>query len=200
MTEPVHKEKCSLLLCPGDHNFQLENNETLIKLLQKIGFIAQPINISNNTQPVFSEYRHYFYTGERYLDFINYLGCAPTIQFEASEDTGLENEDFCFIKLHFYDTATLLHDDKLKRKPLCPLCNKPADNWQQEITATTITCDKCLRTSVIETYNWRKFAGFACLFIEITDIFPKEATPQPALLNLLEADTGIPWQYFYRCR
>jgi hypothetical protein len=43
-------------------------------------------------------------------------------------------------------------------------------------------------------------AGYARLFIEITDIFPKEAIPQQLLLDKLSAIARTDWQYFYSCR
>jgi len=43
-------------------------------------------------------------------------------------------------------------------------------------------------------------AGYAQLFIEITDIFPKEAIPQQLLLDKLSDITNVDWQYFYSCQ
>jgi hypothetical protein len=61
-------------------------------------------------------------------------------------------------------------------------------------------CDQCQTRSTIEEFNWRKMAGYARLFIEITDIFPKEAIPQQLLLNILSATFNADWQYFYACQ
>lgn len=52
-------------------------------------------------------------------------------------------------------------------------------------------------TSVPWLYNWRKSAGFARFFIEITEIYPKEAIPQPGLLSALETMSDERWKYFY---
>jgi hypothetical protein len=43
-------------------------------------------------------------------------------------------------------------------------------------------------------------AGYAQLFIEITDIFPREAIPQQILLDKLASITDVEWLYFYSCR
>jgi hypothetical protein len=111
------------------------------------------------------------------------MGCAPSIQFEASED----GEDFCFIKLHQYEKAKLIYSQTQSRAPHCPACQKPVKDWQHSKTETTISCNLCHTSAGIEKFNWRKMAGFARLFIEITDIFPKEAIPQQMLLDKLAA-------------
>jgi len=160
--------------------------------LQKIGFISQKINPE--------EAENIFFTGNKYLEYIAYMGCAPSIQFEASPNNSDNNSDFCFVKIHNYKAARLIHSKKQARAPHCPNCKKPVKNWQQDISSTTIHCDLCHSTSSIEAFNWRKMAGYAQLFIEITDIFPKEAIPQQLLLDKLSNITNTGWQYFYSCQ
>ena len=179
--------QCSLYLCPDQHDFMPDDILSFISALQNINFISQPINTK------VSDYR--FFTGNSFLDFIAYMGCAPAIQFEASENSSA----FCFIKIHHYESAQLIYNQKQARAPHCPQCNKPVSNWQQNKISTTIPCDHCHTTFNIENFNWRKMAGYAQLFIEITDIFPKEAIPQQLLLDKLLSITNIDWQYFYSC-
>lgn len=180
--------KCSLYLVPEQPDYTVEDLSGFITALQDIGLISHKINRQDND--------NHYYSGERFLDYIAYMGCAPSIQFEAGGD----NEDFCFIKLHQYQKAKLIYSRTQSRSPHCPACQKPVKDWQHSKTETTISCDHCHSTAGIEKFNWRKMAGFARLFIEITDIFPKEAIPQQMLLDKLAAKLGVDWAYFYACQ
>ncbi len=183
---PQSFAQCSLYLHPA-HNFTAENIPSLVTELQKINFISQAVTEQDN---------HNYFTGDKYLDYIAYMGCAPSIQFAASKN----NRNFCLIKIHHYATAKLIHSKTQVKPPQCPHCNKPVKNWQQNKTSTTVHCDLCHSRSSIEAFNWRKMAGYAQLFIEITDIFPKEAIPQQLLLDKLSNITNTDWQYFYSCQ
>jgi len=179
--------QCSLHLHPEQARFVVTDLPAFIHALQEIGLIAQKIDAQKNM---------HYYVGNRYLDYIAYMGCAPSIQFEASDN----NENFCLIKIQQHTKAELIHNQKQSRAPHCPNCNKPVNNWQATKTDSTIHCEQCNTTSDIEKFNWRKMAGYARLFIEITDIFPKEAIPQQLLLDKLSKITGADWQYFYGCQ
>ncbi len=154
--------------------------------LQNIGLIAEAI----------SERKDSYYAGARFLDYIAYMGCSPAIQFEASDISN----NFCHIKIHQYDSAKLIVSRIQTRAPHCPHCRKPVKNWLNTKTEITIRCDLCNTTANIGDFNWRKMAGYAQLFIEITDIFPKEAIPQQILLDKLGEIFDTDWQYFYSCQ
>ncbi len=174
-------EQCSLYLHP-ENNLTLKTS-SLISELEKIGLIAKPIN------------EKHFYIGENYLNYIAYMGCAPAIKFEANDN----NESFCFIKIHHYEQKKLIVSKTQKKTPQCPECKKPVKNWEKIITDRSLFCKICNSTAHIEEYNWRKMGGFAQQFIEITDVFPKEAIPQPSLLGKLYNITESNWSYFYSC-
>ncbi|HHJ35259.1 MAG TPA: hypothetical protein ENJ87_05805 [Gammaproteobacteria bacterium] len=179
--------RCSLLLHPDSRHYTSDDTHTLVTALQKAGFISQAVNRPDDLV---------YYTGDRYLDHITYLGCSPAIQFEDDSD----NKNFCGIKIHHHESARLIFDQKHPVVPRCPTCKKPVKNWQESQMGSMIRCDLCNNTSPVEAFNWRKMAGYARLFIEISDIFPKEAIPQPAFLNILADITHEEWSYFYRCR
>ena len=187
ISNSISNSKCSLFLHPVAHNFFLEDIQAFTASLQKISLISHTIN---------EEDTHDYFTGDKYLDYIAYMGCAPTIQFEASES----NLGFCFIKIHNDETAKLIHSQQQAKAPLCPNCKKPAKNWQHKRTETIIKCTQCGKTINIDDFNWRKMAGYARLFIEISDIYPKEALPQQSLLDKLADITGAEWSYFYSCQ
>ena len=78
--------QCSLFLHPEQHDFSVHDMAYFISALQQTGFILRKID------PQETDLR--FFTGDKYLDYIAYMGCAPSIQFEADENS----ENFCFIK------------------------------------------------------------------------------------------------------
>lgn len=182
--------QCSLYLCPAQHDFTLGNIESFIAELKSIQLITKAINKQNNT----------YYIGENYLDYIAYMGCAPNIQFEADPNSSDNDETFCQINIHQYGTAQLIVSQHQTVTPLCPHCKKPVKDWKDNKTASSIQCTLCSNTTNIDNFNWRKMAGFAQLFIEVTDIFPKEAIPQQLLLGKLADIAGIEWLYFYTCK
>jgi len=185
---PSTHGKGSLYLCPQQPDFNLSDTSSLVTALKEIGLISHKINPQESSQ-------HYYFTGDKYLDYIAYMGCAPSIQFEAGEN----DADFCAIGLHRYETAQLIHSQAPSRAPHCPVCHKPVKDWQQHRTGSTISCTHCHTSSQIEKFNWRKMAGYARLFIEITDIFPKEAIPQQVLMEKLSSISKTGWLYFYSC-
>ena len=181
-------DRCSLYLSPEQHDFSAEDITSLLAALQEIDFIADRIDTKKTDD-------HYF-TGKKFLDYIAYMGCAPAIQFEADE----HKDKFCFIKIHQLEKPMLIHSQVQAKAPHCPGCNKPVKNWQQSKTETQIFCERCNTSFNIAEFNWRKMAGVARLFIEITDVFPKEVIPQQLLLDKLANITDVKWLYFYSCR
>jgi len=177
-----------MYLCPAQHDFKIDNLLSFVEKIRDIKFISKKIETlqANNN----------YMTGDSFLEYISYMGCSPAIQFEPDEN----NKEFCHIKIHQYETAKLIVSNKQARAPHCPVCEKPVKNWQQKKSDAGIYCDHCNNSSNIEAFNWRKMAGYAQLYIEITDIFPKEAVPQQTLLDKLTAITNVKWLYFYCCR
>lgn len=179
--------QCSLFLYPGQHSFKVDKLSSLVSALQDIEFASSQIKPEASTT---------LYTGKRFLDYIAYMGCSPAIQFEASAT----NDNFCHIKIHQYDSARLIVSEKQSRSPHCPNCSKPVKNWRDQQTDRQISCNQCHNIANKEAFNWRKMAGYGLLFIEITDIFPKEAIPQQVLLDKLKQKFSVEWQYFYACK
>ncbi len=177
---------CALYLCPGQQDFTLRDISTFVTQLQQNGLISEAITERENS----------FFAGQRFLDYVAYMGCSPAIQFEASDTS----KNFCHIKIHQYDTAKLIVSQKQSRAPHCPNCNRPVKDWLHNKTEETIRCNLCNTTANIGDFNWRKMAGYARVFIEITDIFPKEAIPQQILLDKLTGICKTDWLYFYSCQ
>jgi len=49
----------------------------------------------------------------------------------------------------------------------------------------------------MESIRWTKHAGFARIFIEISNVFPGEAIPVDELLNTLGEMGAGDWNFFY---
>ena len=183
--------ECSLFLSPLDAGFHIDEAHTFISSLQETGLIASAIDDQANS----------FYSGERFLEHIAYMGCSPAIQFEASDDS----DSFCHIRLHQYDRPVLIASKKQSRPPQCPRCQKPVRSFDlqqqgEQDTPVRISCESCGEASPTDDFNWRKMGGCARTLIEVTDIFPKEAIPQQSLLDKLGSITQTDWHYFYSCR
>jgi len=189
VTKPL--SDASLILHPDDTLWRPEQSETVISALQQEKFIGNKIQDKN----------HSFYVGDKFLEQIAFMGCAPHIEFIANED----KQKFCFVHIINSPSPQLFYSTKQARSPHCPICKKVEKNWQQAATEqsaeqSTIHCNQCNNTSPIETFNWRKSAGYAQFFIEICDIYPREAIPQSAFLESLTNIHDTDWNYFYYCR
>lgn len=180
---------CSLYLHPVLSDFNFSDLASFINELNAIKLTGQPLENKSAGE-------NSFYIGQSYLDYIAYMGCSPAIQFEARDN----DSRFCYIKIHQYKAARLINNKTQNRAPHCPHCKQAIKNWQQHLTATSIRCDLCDTRSALEKFNWRKNGAYAQLFIEVTDIFPKEAIPQKLLLDKLASASGTDWQYFYSCK
>lgn len=183
---------CSLYLQPSTTDTIA--SDVLVDALRTTGLVGDSLEATQDRR---------YLTGENYLELINYLGCSPNISFEPGvNDAATENKGFCHINILQFDMPRLILCQSQPRKPQCPSCKRPVSSWPAGSApdTPTITCDNCHTETATERYNWRKSAGFARSFIEISDIFPREAVPQPVLLDKLESATGISWQYFYACR
>jgi len=185
VTKPL--ANASLILYPSDTLWQPEKSESVINNLQQTQFIGDKIQNKN----------HSFYVGDKFLEQIAFMGCAPHIEFVANE----ENSKFCFIHLINLPTPQLFYSTKQARAPHCPVCKKAEKNWQQTLSdQSVIHCQQCNNTSPVETFNWRKSAGYARFFIEICNIYPREAIPQQSFLDSLKILHPVDWHYFYYCQ
>lgn len=177
--------QCSLYLCPRQHDYLPGDIPSFITALQEIAFLSHDIPAEGNG----------YFTGDKFLDYIAYMGCSPAIQFEP----GTDSNNYCHIKIHHYKSAHLIYSKTQTKIPNCLNCRKPLADWPKNNSATMINCSHCHTDLPLQQLNWRKMAGYARLFLEITDIFPKEAIPQQTLLDKLSEITGTDWQYFYSC-
>ena len=178
---PLQHANASLALKPAETNTRTDLS-AVIRACQQTGLTGAPLD---------SRADHYF-AGERFLDLITFLGCSPHVALQPEAGKGT----FTHIVIHQHGHPVLFYGPHT-RPPRCPHCGKANSGWREHTASQTIPCPHCRQTAGAECYNWRKTAGVARTLIEITDIYPGEALPQPALLTSLQQHTGVEWDYFY---
>jgi len=172
----------SLIICSEDPNWFPDDINKITTSLRNAGFIAG--NIPDRDES--------YFVGDNFLEQIAFLGCSPNINLTPQDNP----DKFCFIRLitsQKISTFTSQHS----HAPLCPHCKKAEKNWSDHITASSLQCTACGQSAKPWLYNWRKSAGFGRFFIEVTEIYPQEAIPQPGLLSTLEQNHNTSWTYFY---
>jgi hypothetical protein len=179
-----------LVICPSDPAWTPPDRDGLETLLQSLRFLGKPC-----------PGRHAYWTGEHFLDLIAFMGCSPGVRLEPEAD----NEDYCYINLACGLRETEFHAGEHVSTPRCPQCGAPFNDWQAAIgnvrqsgTSAPWTCAACGHRAAPWAYRWRKSAGFGRCFIEINNIFPREAIPQQQLLDTLNSHYRVNWRYFYQ--
>lgn len=181
----------SLVLHARDPAFVPASVVEIEQVLRQLGLIGQAWG--DNRQ-------HRYLIGERFLQLVTFLGCAPTIELEPSVNGDAE---FCHVGLSdIYSTPRFMADSQ-GVLPRCPHCRKRYVDWQSAIqswqsdAACQIQCPSCQKSLSPMELDWRQSAGFGHFFISIFNIYPREAIPTEALLIALHKATNQPWNYFY---
>lgn len=177
---PQQHRNASLALKPVDAQANCEQ-AAIIELCRHNGLAGEAIAGKSG---------HYL-AGERFLDWISFLGCSPEIHFQQQDD-----RHFTYLVFHHHEHPMLYHG-AYSRPPHCPYCNKSMQDWRDRQAQTQWHCRHCGQQSSAFDWHWRKTAGFARCLIEITDIYPREALPQTLLLQQLADLTAEKWDYFY---
>lgn len=174
----------SLLLFPRSPAWHPQRIDTFSEHLSVLGLAGDSIDATRR------------YAGERLLDYITFMGCAPSIRFAPD----ITSDKYTHFRLHSFANITAMIGDHA-RAPSCPHCRKALDSWKTLPRVfkknTAWRCGHCGESSAPWMYQWRRSAGFARVFIEITDIYPKEALPQQALFDALNPIGDIGWDYCY---
>ncbi len=170
-----------LVLYPQDHRWT-DKKRLLNKKLKEIAFIGDEIE------------KNHFYTGERFLNLLSFMGCSPHIQIDF--DPQNPQKAFCSIKHQSSIEPLLLHSQKM-RPPKCPYCKKAVNNWQDYRNNQSFACPHCQQGIQLATLNWKEQGGFAATMLIIDNIYPQEAQPTPELLSGLQAVSLCNWQHFF---
>ena len=183
-------ENARLVLCPVDPGWVPGNSHDLQQLLQSIQLIGEPFNGEMH-----------FLAGNSFLDLIAFMGCAPDIELEPGDD----GRAFCHVHLVVATAGIEFHGGEHSHAPRCPRCRSAVNDWRNRVSDwrgeaadTCWSCRRCGHRAEPWEFNWRKSAGFGSCFIEISNIYPREAIPQQQLLDTLNSRYGTDWQYFYQ--
>lgn len=178
-----------LVFRPAQPEASLVQTE-LVDILTGLGLIGEVVSPS---QP-----RRY-YIGERFLQYLNFMGCAPALEFEPAAKSAPDWSAFTFIHLPAVSTSVRCFVDSMMAKPTCPHCNKrhAMATQAQPQTEAMMQCPKCEHQARWQDWDWREFGGCARQFISIANVYPKEALPTESLLQHLREKTNFSWRYFY---
>jgi hypothetical protein len=203
-SQQIHK----LVLHPRHSDFALTSWDGLIARLREVEFLNEELGKQldkslNNPldKSLNKEQQNRFLVGERFLQYITFTGCSPSIELTPPTDVSL---DFCHI--HFSEIYPETHFRSASQNVFarCPQCRKRISNWSQAVSlwskdssAVIFNCDKCAEQVSLFQLGWRHTAGFARMFIDIYSIYPQEGIPTDQFLSLLETQTGEPWDYFF---
>ncbi|MDJ0834839.1 MAG: hypothetical protein QNJ69_15055 [Gammaproteobacteria bacterium] len=147
--------------------------------LQQLGIAGKPLGADH------------YQAGSSLMEYVNYLGCSPSLRSGDIEST---------LRIHRFDQPAAMGGDSVDaiRYPVCKHRLADASDLLRAYPArTTWQCPECGNQGTLDQINWRKSAGFAQLFLEISAIFPKEAIPTDKLLAVLHELCGCDWTWFY---
>ena len=141
-----------------------------------------------------------YLTGDRFLQLITFMGCAPRLQLEPPADG---SEHFCHVRLSGPFPTPRLRYAGNSRPPRCPACRRriaalrdQMPGWRELLPDAPLECPQCAARYPATALDWGDQAGVSRLFIEITEVFPGEAVPVPSLMQKLAGD-GAAWRYCY---
>jgi hypothetical protein len=190
MGQPLHTGR--LILTPQSPYYIPDDLPGLIAELQNIGFISTPLSGSLER----------YLLGENFMQWVTFMGCSPFIQLEP----GAPEQPFCHFVVDGPSLRPRLKKGKNTTPPRCSHCRKRLpgwreifDTWRLQTPGWQANCPHCAQAQDPATYDFRQTASCGRLFLLLENIFPQEAIPAPALLNLLQAASGDqPWHHFYQ--
>lgn len=180
-----------LILHVRDPAYVPETIAHLEEVLREVGLIGKPWGDVSQQR---------YLIGERFLQLVTFLGCAPAIELEPPAQG---DSEFCHVGISRLYSSVQFMADMQGGVPRCPYCRKRIDDWQSiirhwhENALYQAKCPTCQRQVSPSDIDWRQSAGFGRFFISIYNIYPREAIPTEALLETLKKLTQQSWDYFY---
>jgi hypothetical protein len=194
---------CQLSLCPAIPESPRVALDILETRLQAIGLIGPAFACGTTTG---------YAVGERFLQLVTFLGCSPAIELDPPADASArtaacESGRLCHVRLSQTRNGLSFRADVRMPAPRCPKCRRPLPdwdvrlaNWRRDPARSDWSCAACGHRGRLYELNFRKAGGFGHTFIEIWGIYPSEAVPGAALLEVLRELSGGDWKTLYICR
>lgn len=142
----------------------------------------------------------YLSAGPRFLDYLSFLGCAPTVVFDPPSDDAIGGGQFYHLSVQPARDEPLFRSDALSYKPKCPHCRHPLDDWRTWWGGGGLdvqACPACGESVQPGMIAWRRRAGLGRVFIDILGIHADTVKPVSALFDDLARHTGTDWLYFF---
>lgn len=164
----------SLFIYESSHNDLIFDRFELIKLLDQ-NHILKYNTLTDRSS---------FYTLKLY-PWVTFLGCSPDI-------SNIKNT----IQIKHFESITPLGAESIQSIS-CPKCKHKIPDPHKIIKQNFYKCFSCKNKIPPSEINWRKTVGFSQSFIQIQNIFPKEAIPNDSFIELLSNFSKSSWNYFY---
>lgn len=164
--------------------------ELAIDALSGVGFIGAPLP---GLETVFA-------VGPSFLSLIAFSGCSVAIDADCGEDG---QAPCCRVRVLPVSDAPRFLSGRNTRPPRCPACRAPLRDWARLVQDWPLhphrglRCSNCGQTRPPWRWDWKEHGGFGRLFVAVEEVFPGEAVPVPALLDLLTRACGAGWRHFY---
>jgi hypothetical protein len=179
-----------MILTPRDPLAAPEGAGELPALLSRLELIGSPL--TGAPDPAYE-------AGERFLEWITFLGCSPMVEL-----TGVlaEGGDFCHVRLPPISAGPRFLAGSDVAEPICRHCKHRCGDWRRWVESWLKdprpgACPGCGIPQHPHELHWRKRAVFARTVVEIWGIYPSEAVPAQGLMDALARTTGGPWRHTY---
>lgn len=181
-----------LVLTPQDPVWQTTNAKQVSQALLDAGFIVG--------ETFSHEGRTHYHAGERFLELMTFVGCAPVVM---TGQESMENLNFYHV---YIAEAPMTPRLLLSRdaRPRCRKCKTAVDEWQlllreyeQSRIPKSVSCTGCGSQNTILSFDWKRAGGAVGVYVAVHGVFPHEAIPADELMNQLQKISGIGWNYFY---
>jgi len=144
----------------------------------------------------FAEY--HFLVGNNFFQHIIFAGCSPAMQLKPNPTN---DSNFTHISWLISSGDPRLLIANRDARPRCPSCNHKLSNWKTNVLdwiahpTQSYTCEKCHQSCSVTSLNWRHYAAYGSLLVQIHQVFPGEAVPSEQLVNALQDATEATWTY-----
>lgn len=135
--------------------------------------------------------------GEALMELVTFLGCSPYVALDPAMD-----DRFCHVAVRPLPAVAFLGGSDAT-PPRCRRCRTRIADWRGAVEAwraapkTPWRCPECGTEAGAPDLDWRHFAGFGNLCVELWGVQPELAVPGDRLLAILKETTGTGWDFYF---